>query len=224
MKRKEEQIDELFVKKGPTSGVYSFAYALKKLGVIESLSHEELKTWAEAVSFVDEEGHQKIKNGCDPVLLTKQIIDIIANQYSQQFKSVKLYFDINAYIEECQNAHTEFSKEETEKIAAILEKLKAEMKIFINNNHINASYDFHDLNEKKVCIGLYINHDYQNNNPKSGFLRLLLKNPTQLYYMMCFQEGNEENFYDPIWGYDNAQEHTGMLFQYTGIAIVLEKK
>ena len=69
MKRKEEQIDELFVKKGPTSGVYSFAYALKKLGVIESLSHEELKTWAEAVSFVDEEGHQKIKNGCDQTSL-----------------------------------------------------------------------------------------------------------------------------------------------------------
>lgn len=216
-------INEFFVQCGPTSGVYSLTYALKKLGIIDCMSHEELKSWAELVSFVDTKGHQAIKNGCDPILLTKHILDLMSKKYLNQLKSVQLYFDIDAYLEECKNHH-QLSETEKERATLLLKKLQGEIKIFIGKNHINSNYDLCDLNKKKVCIGLYISHDYRDIDTHSLFIKELLKNPAQFQYMMCFKEDNEVNFYDPVWGYNNLEEHSGKLFQYTGIAIVLERK
>ncbi|WP_028044610.1 hypothetical protein [Candidatus Stoquefichus massiliensis] len=218
------KINELFIQKGPTSGVYSFAYALKKLGIIDCISHEELKTWAEDVSFVDGDGHYGIKNGCDPVLLTKMILDLMKKKYTDQLKSVQLYFNIDQCLEACKASNAQLSDDEKERVSILLKKLQAEMNMFVGENYVKANYNLEDLNDKKVCIGLYMSFDHRKVDSMSLFLRQLLKNPAQFQYMMCFKENNVVNFYDPVWGYNNLEEHSGKLFQYTGIAIVLERQ
>lgn len=217
------EINKLFVQKGPTSGVYSLAYALKKLGMINCITHEELKTWAEDVSFVDRDGHHAIKNGCNPVLLTKHILDLMSKKYSDQLKSVQLYLNIDQYLEACKAGNTQLSDDEKERAGILLKGLQAEVNMFVSKNYVKANYSLETLNDKIVCIGLYMSFDHHQVDSINLFLKQLLKNPAQFQYMMCFKEGKEVNFYDPVWGYDNLETHAGKLFQYTGIAIVLER-
>lgn len=194
---------------GQTCGVYSLAYALKKLKVVGDIpSNQILEKWAQKVAFNGE-----VEDGCDPIALTGLAFDMTF----EKSINAQLYVDIKTLVE--------YAKSNT-KLKIILETLDKEAEKNLGDLYQRENYDFHKLRECDVCIGIFVQGQLKDSEVKEAFLKQFIINPAGLHYMMI--EKTETGYYvrDSNIG-ENTQyemdDNVALDYTYSGLAIVLSK-
>ena len=197
----------LHMQKGPTCGVYSLAYALQKLGIKEIPDDSELQGWAQCVAF-----DNKIKNGCNPIELTKFINSRFSVSHGL---TATLYADVDDL-----RAHT--SVKEVKDMLSTLQQLA----IQLGNRYINQDYYYNTLEEGQICIGIFVSGAYDKIHVKEPFITQFATNATALHYMMIQKMERQCVVYDSNVGYHvpfPIEKDITRSYTYSGLAIVLTR-
>lgn len=210
-----------YTQKGNTCGVYSLAYALDKLNIrkLSADNEGELLKWAEMITFKPGD----INSGCNPVLLTKY-----APEFSPKPIIAQLHADVDTFI-----------KQATTDVASVefLVGLKTLAEKYLGAHYNPQRYDYHNLGENEICLGVFVKGVYNETEVIEAFLRELA-HPATLHYMMIKKDESKYYVFDSNVGLDKPfkiednkahieygkEDKTDIYYTYTGIAIVLTKK
>ncbi|WP_028044611.1 hypothetical protein [Candidatus Stoquefichus massiliensis] len=200
-----------FIQDGPTCGVYSLAYALDKLGFKDKIDHNVLSEWAKLVAF---EGH--IDAGCNPIALTSLALKITSGIFAVQF-----YADIKSLIA-CAASET--------KLVTSLTALDEVANECLGAHYTKADYDYHNLHDGEVGIGIFAVESSSKKCVKVAFLDQFKTDPARLHYMMIQKLGTEYYVYDSNVGpnnpiaIENGKVSSTSPYTYSGLAIVLSRR
>ncbi|WP_050636063.1 hypothetical protein [Candidatus Stoquefichus sp. SB1] len=199
---------QLHIQQGPTCGVYSLAYALHKLDIKVIPDDSELQGWAQCVAFDNE-----INKGCNPVALTH----FINSQTSfLDGLTATLYANVDGL---CANASAE--------IQQLLKTLQGYARVQLDNLYINEDYNYKNLKEGQICIGIFVSGRYNEDDVKVPFVKQFAENAAALHYMMIEKMDGQCVVYDSNVGERKEfviQDNVANGYAYSGLAIVLEQK